>query len=274
VAAAVAALVGLGACAELGSIDDGLSLSRGACNHGTIVHSVALPRTGDGYWMPPTWAARGHRWGTDRLVDLVVGVARRVEAPGAPRLAVADLSARRGGRTPQHRSHQAGRDVDLLYFVTDAAGAPVANDAMRPFGADGWTADPHDGAPRLRFDAARNWALIRALITAPEAHVQFIFLYEPLSEQVLDYARAHGASEPVLARARAVLHQPSDSARHDDHMHVRIYCSAADRAAGCVDHGPGADETGVNDVPLALERADLEAAAGALRSAPEVLAGR
>jgi len=272
--AAAAALVGLGACAELGGIDDGLAVSRGACNRGTIVHPVALPHTGDGYWIPPTWWARGHRWGTNELVDLVVGVGRRVAAPGGPRLSVADMSARRGGRTPQHRSHQAGRDVDLLYFVTDAGGTAVDDDAMRRFGADGWTVDQHDGAPRMQFDAARNWALVRALVTAPEAEVQYIFLYEPLSQKVLAYGRAHGASEAVLARARAVLHQPGDSARHDDHMHVRIYCSAADRAAGCVDHGPGRAETLVGEVPLALEHADVEAAADALRRTPRVLAGR
>jgi hypothetical protein len=34
------------------------------------------------------------------------------------------------------------------------------------------------------------------------------------------------------------LHQPGDSAPHDDHLHLRIYCSQNDRPLGCVDRGP------------------------------------
>jgi hypothetical protein len=42
----------------------------------------------------------------------------------------------------------------------------------------------------------------------------------------------------VIAKARLALKQPGDSARHDDHMHVRVYCSKGDREFGCVDMGP------------------------------------
>ena len=227
-------------CAELGEIDDGHALSRGATNGGTVLHPIKLPAEGDGYWVPPLWRARGHEYGSEGAIDLVIGVARRIAVPGAPRLGVGDISPLVGGESAEHHSHQAGRDIDLLFFVTTPDGAPLENDAMRKFGPDGLTrldrADP--GAPRRRFDLARNWALVRALITAPEAEVQWIFLSEPLTLALLDYARAHGEPDALIARARAVLHQPGDSAPHDDHMHVRIFCSAEDRAAGCIDRGP------------------------------------
>jgi hypothetical protein len=35
-----------------------------------------------------------------------------------------------------------------------------------------------------------------------------------------------------LAKAQALIHQPTDSQPHDDHMHVRLFCDASDRALG------------------------------------------
>src|SRR5262249_61038703 len=70
------------------------------------------------------------------------------------------------------------------------------------------------------------------------AAVQWIFIYQPLANRLVDYAQQVGEPEALVARARKTLRQPGDSARHDDHMHVRVYCAAADRAYGCVDIGP------------------------------------
>ncbi|HTJ41234.1 MAG TPA: penicillin-insensitive murein endopeptidase [Kofleriaceae bacterium] len=232
----IAIAISAASCAELGVPDEDRARSFGACNGGMVIHPLALPAAGDGYWIPPLWIARNHVYGTDGLIDLVVGTARRIAKPGAPRLAVGDLSPATGGASLEHHSHQAGRDVDLLYFMTTKDGAARDNEQMRHLRDDGTTM-PGDGEP-AKFDVARNWQLVRALVTAPEAEVQYIFLYEPLSQQLLAYAHDHGEADTLIARARAVLHQPSDSAKHDDHMHVRIYCSAEDRAAGCVDRGP------------------------------------
>jgi murein endopeptidase len=67
----------------------------------------------------PGW----RRWGTNRLVRVLLRVAREHAAahPGAPRLVVGDLSRPRGGRFgPEfggdgHRSHQNGLDADVYY---------------------------------------------------------------------------------------------------------------------------------------------------------------
>jgi hypothetical protein len=90
----------------------------------------------------------------------------------------------------------------------------------------------------IRVDIPRTWLLVREIITAPEAPVQWVFMYEPIARQLIEHAQRIGEPEAVIARARRTVRQPGDSARHDDHMHVRLYCSTADRAYGCVDLGP------------------------------------
>jgi penicillin-insensitive murein endopeptidase len=232
------AIAGAG-CAELGMISDGGSVSRGRTNGGRIVEPAAIPDEGDGFRTPFIWRSRGYRYGTDELVDLIVGAGRRVAAalPGGT-LAVADLSPLRGGRSRQHQSHQSGRDVDLLFYVTDPVGVPMNVEVMRRFGPGGVSTDDRwvKGTP-LRFDVARNWELVKALLTAPEAEVQYIFLYEPLAILLLDHARASGEPDSMVELARSALLQPGDSAPHDDHFHVRIFCSESDSNLGCVDRG-------------------------------------
>jgi penicillin-insensitive murein endopeptidase len=54
---------------------------------------------------------------------------------------------------------------------------------------------------------------------------------------LLDHARAIGEPDDLIIQAGFVLHQPGDSAPHDDHFHLRIYCAPTDRTAGCRDRG-------------------------------------
>ena len=225
--------IGLAGCAQLGVIGDGTSVSVGRTNGGVILDPARVPDDGDGFWAPPIWRARGARFGTDELVDLIASVGRRVAqaAPG-PRLGVGDLSGLKGGDSAHHRSHQSGRDVDLVMFYTDLAGKPIESDAMYVLGDDG-----RGVTHPVKLDVARQWVLVKALITAPEAQVQRLFIYEPLALLLLDHARAIGEPEALLDRARIVLRQPGDSARHDDHMHVRIFCPASDDAYGCINAG-------------------------------------
>jgi penicillin-insensitive murein endopeptidase len=231
------ALVALVAgCAELGVVSDGTSISVGRASHGYLIEGARLPDRGEGYVTREVWRARGNRYGTDEVIDLVVGVSRRMHRliPDVP-LVVADLSGRGGGeRNAFHRSHQSGRDVDLLYYMRDASGQPFAPDAMHVFNA---AVHATDGTG-ITIDIPRTWLLVKEVLTAPEAPVQWIFIYAPIARRLIDHAQQIGEPEAMIARARRTLKQPGDSARHDDHMHVRVYCSAADRAYGCVDLGP------------------------------------
>jgi penicillin-insensitive murein endopeptidase len=229
-AAALALALAFAGCAQLGLVGDGTSVSVGRTNGGGMIDPARLPDAGDGFWSPPTWKQRGARYGADELVDLIAAVGRRLSAqyPGT-RLAVGDLSRVHGGGAEHHRSHQSGRDVDLVLFYTDLNGTPVTNDTMHVFGDDGI-----GRTASVKLDVPRTWAVVRALVTSAEAEVQRIFFYEPLALVVLDHARSIGEPELILERARAVLRQPGDSARHDDHMHVRIFCPESDLAYGCV----------------------------------------
>src|ERR1043165_3157326 len=90
----------------------------------------------------------------------------------------------------------------------------------------------------ITVDVPRTWLLVRELLTAPEAAVQWVFMYQPIADRLIEHAPQIGEPGAVVARAGKALRQRGDSARHDDHMHVRVYCSDADRALGCVDIGP------------------------------------
>jgi penicillin-insensitive murein endopeptidase len=222
--------------------DDGTSVSWGRGNGGRLLNARQLPRRGDGFRIPPTWATRGLNYGTDEMIDLLVYLGRRMhqEYPDAE-IAVADISRQRGGGSRWHRSHQTGRDVDILFLAVDELGRPARTDSMRHLLADGATEPIRDrNGKRLRtlyFDVERNWYLVRSVIENPVARVQYVFLYDPLRQMLLDHACAIGEPPDIILQASHILRQPSDSANHDDHFHVRIYCERSDRHLGCRDRG-------------------------------------
>lgn len=223
-------------CAELGVVTDGSSISYGKPNGGYLIDGRKLPDKGDGYTTREVWEQRGNRYGTDELVSLVKGVAKRMHKKVRDvRLIVADLSSTSGGAAHAfHRSHQNGRDADLLYYMRDAEGKPFEADAMHVFNARGVAAD----GTGISVDIPRTWLLVKELLTADEAYVQYIFMYRPIVETMLEYAVANHEAPELIARAQKACKQPGDSAPHNDHMHVRVYCAATDRQFGCQDIGP------------------------------------
>lgn len=181
------------------------------------------------------YADEGHFYGTWELVQLVERAAWRVHrrAPGA-RLGVGELSRRGGGPLTGHGSHQAGRDVDLSFYIVDGGGRPFEPHAFARFRGDGTARPPNEG---LRFDDIRNWELVAKLVADGDARVQFIFVAHEIKRRLLRIGRARRAPPAVLARAEQVMVQPRRAQPHDDHFHVRIYCSPGDRPR-CQDRGP------------------------------------
>jgi murein endopeptidase len=108
------------------------SVALGTPAAGRLVRGVLMPRAGRTFftWDPvlrraPNRAWR--RWGTDKLVRVVLGVAREfaAEHPEAPRLGIGDLSLRHGGYFgPVHASHQNGLDIDVYYPRLDGRERP------------------------------------------------------------------------------------------------------------------------------------------------------
>jgi penicillin-insensitive murein endopeptidase len=236
------------ACSGPGLLTDGTSVSVGTFGHGALRKGAHLPAKGIGYKVPSLWEARDNRWATDELVAAIEHAARRVahEMPGGT-VGVGDLSQRGGGDSILHRSHENGRDADLIYFAVDEKGQPVPPaDSMPRYGWDGRARDPGPQehgvvygpfSPRW-FDVARNWALVRALLSEPQIEIQFLFINNRLRDRLLEFAQAHDEDPGIVDRARELLHQPGDSLPHDDHLHVRIFCASDDRAFGCRDFGP------------------------------------
>jgi penicillin-insensitive murein endopeptidase len=158
------------------------------------------------------------------------------ELPGGV-LVIGDLAARHGGKIPGHASHRSGRDVDLLFYTTTPAGAPVPSPGFVRFEADGLALVP-DTKSYLRLDVARVWLLVKKLVTAPELGVQFLFVSRPVEALISDYARARGEPLELVYQAQTVMLQPGDSLPHDDHLHLRIACSPEETFAGCSGGGP------------------------------------
>jgi penicillin-insensitive murein endopeptidase len=215
------------------------SVSCGATNRGALAAARALPHSGEGYVAPEPWRSRGLRYGTDELVGLIERAAAQVaRSTGGALLGVGDLSAERGGAVARHASHQSGRDVDLIYYAIDRSGDPFHPDRhMAYFGADGRATSAEAPEPVSRieerfFDLPRNWALIVALVSDPEVRVYRIFVSTRVRDWLLAYARVTAAPPEIMARVRAVLSTARDTGTHQDHLHVRIACSADDIAHG------------------------------------------
>jgi len=255
----IAAVLGTSACATPGRWTDYTSVSVGQTNGGRIHRPVQMPTRGLGYKVPKTWRERGNQWGTDELVEVIERAAAAVWAQSSSRpggraeksvtLGVADLSPKRGGKTIWHASHQSGRDVDLIFYSVDQRGRPLPPPEIERVHYDG------NGEPFIprhmqetgyqeptwstrRFDDARNWALVEALLSDRGTRVQWIFVSNKLELRLLAWAEKHERPRWVIEYARELMKQPSANAPHDDHFHVRLYCSRSDRQLGCVDTGP------------------------------------
>jgi murein endopeptidase len=209
------------------------TVSLGTTENGRLVRGRRMPARGDHHALQPFTVGRGFRFATDELVDGLLWVAERVTREGVvPRLVLGNLSQQEGGEMPISRSHESGRDVDVPLLAMDRRGRPLGPLYHR-FDARGLSQTSGD---RVRFDAARTWKLVRALIECPRFELQTIVLAPSLTRMVLHAARAAGEPEALVARAAKALAKPLPGIKaHDNHMHVRIRCPANDRPCGCKD---------------------------------------
>lgn len=165
----------------------------GLPNAGSLRRGVELPATGRDFftWDPVTKTVPNRawrRWGTDRLIRVIVSTLRRYRRanPEAPRVGIGDLSRPRGGDFGArfgnlgHASHQNGLDADLYYPRRDRR-------ERRPY------------RPEL-VDRALAQELVDAFVAAGATHV-FV-------GPRLDLDGPPAIVQPLV--------------HHDDHLHVRI----------------------------------------------------
>jgi LysM repeat protein/murein endopeptidase len=180
------------------------SVSVGFTDSGRIVNAVPFPTDGNWLVVDPQ-----HAWATQETVDFVVAAIREVEQrmPGSPPLRINDISSKDGGWLRPHRSHQNGRDVDLGFYYP--------------------TADPvRIRARESCIDVARNWALVRALIT--NGDVQVILVDRRVQSVLKKYALSIGEDsawlDSIFDGATGIV---KHARRHRDHFHVRYYNARA-----------------------------------------------
>jgi penicillin-insensitive murein endopeptidase len=214
----------------------GLAGSVGLPHHGVQTGAIELPERGAGF-------ARfrdqgGYYWGQPALVNGLREVARQVDAalPGGAPLVVGDLSAQYGGRISRHHSHRSGRDVDLLWYVTRPDGTSIQNSSFVHLEHDGTGRMPRHG--HVRLDVAREWQLIKSLLSSEQLMVQWLYSSSVVETLVIDHAIARGEDHELVWRAQNVMHEPLDSLPHDDHLHLRIACPEDAPVQGCEGGGP------------------------------------
>jgi penicillin-insensitive murein endopeptidase len=237
-------------------------------NDGTLRGGVPLPLTAPGLRFNPGRDPNA-RYGTVEMVRGLVEAGNRVdrELGGLP-VTINDLSYAHGGPIPHHRSHQSGRDVDVLFYQLGPDGTPI--ESVGAFfdrsgaGVDFRDlADPSDDVA-LQLDIPRTWLFLQALIEDDEAQLQHIYVAEHLRTLLLDYARAHDVPAATVARFADMSCQPGYP--HDDHFHFRFFCAPDDIAEGCRDSPPmypwqwqRLKAAGVRSLPLASKRNQAKA---------------
>jgi penicillin-insensitive murein endopeptidase len=222
------------------ALDGAHSTSVGNPNEGSLQGGVPLPLHGPGYRFTPRKKPE-RRHGTVELVAALVRAAGVVahEMPGST-LTFGDIGMPEGGPIAGHGSHRAGRDADVMFYLLDEQGKPADGIAV-PLDLDGNgtdyndLADPADDVP-LRIDVPRTWRFVQALLEDDTLQIQQIFIVEHLRAMLLAHADEVGAPEIVRRRFGDVTCQPGFP--HDDHMHVRVFCTAQDIAGGCEDVRP------------------------------------
>jgi LysM repeat protein len=173
-----------------------------------------------------------HAWATRETVDYLDHAYDRArkELPALPKLHVGHLSAKQGGRLSPHKSHQAGRDVDVGYFYTQ--------------GKQDW----YRRATAENLDVARTWAFVRALLS--ETDVEYIFINGSVQKPLKDHALKIGEDPAWLDQVFQLGSRQGDAIirhakGHDTHIHVRFY-------------NPVAQELGRRAYPVLVKRGQIK----------------
>jgi penicillin-insensitive murein endopeptidase len=236
-------------------------------NDGSLLGGVPLPLSAPGLRFSPARDPRA-RYGTVEMVQGLVDAAKQVDQRlGGLPVTINDLSLEHGGPIPHHRSHQSGRDVDVLFYQLGPDGEPIESVGAffdpRGAGVDFRDlADPSDDVA-LRLDVPRTWLFLQALVEDDTADLQQVFVAEHLRALLLEYARTQDVPTTTLERFRDMACQPHYP--HDDHFHFRFFCAPDDIADGCRDsppmyrwHRAALKAAGVRPLALAPKRKQAE----------------
>ncbi len=208
------------------------SVSVGTVTAGYLARAAEIPAEGPHHRFLDKVAPRNTRFTTDELRAQVLCAAAGVaQAHPGHVLHLGNFSRRAGGDLPWSVSHNNGRDADLAFYARRPNGTIATPSHLYHFGRDLLASDSPEP---MVFDVAANWTLVKGLLLCPHARMQRIFVARWLRRVMLDFARASKEPEDLLQQAARLLHQPRRAAAHNDHLHLRVACTADDLAEGCV----------------------------------------
>lgn len=212
------------------------SIAVGTVTTGYLVRAAKLPLDGPHHRVLRVQRERGTNYGTDELVGVIQRAAASVakKFPGSL-LYVGNLARDGGGDIIWSFSHNNGRDADISFYLLGPDGKPYEPRELYLLDRDGHSIS-FEG--KLRFDVPRNWELVKALVSDRAVRIQFIFVASYLKSMLLKYASKKREPRSVIALAERILKQPGGALPHNDHFHLRLYCSKRDRLEGCLELGP------------------------------------
>ncbi|MFO0613747.1 MAG: penicillin-insensitive murein endopeptidase [Polyangiaceae bacterium] len=190
-------------------------ISLGLPNRGRLINGVQMPK-GD-HW---SITDPSHCWGTQETVDNLTLAIEKVNKTfeNTPKLYIGHISAQHGGHLKPHKSHQAGRDVDIGYYYANGAG---------------W----YTTATADNLDKPRTWALVKALIQ--DTPVEMIFIDTAVQRVIKDYAASIGEDKKWLDEIFQVGSKGGSPIirhvkGHASHIHVRFFSPIAQASARTV----------------------------------------
>lgn len=186
------------------------SKSTGRPQHGRLENGEKLG-PGPGYKI----LRPGRVWGTNSTITHLMVQIPKVKRKWrrAPDVIVGDISRKKGGSFPPHRSHQNGRDVDIGYYHKVGRNKPHPKTFRK--------------ATPKNLDVAKTWYLLEAFLDTGE--VDYIFIDRSLHKTLRTYALRKGKRrkhkkrwlQKVFGKSTAVgliRHSPS----HKNHFHIRF----------------------------------------------------
>lgn len=207
-----------------------MTFSIGDTRDGYLINGQSLPYPSSEYRQLAVQYERGIAYGTPSLITVIKDVAHDMQKkyPGTI-LFLGNMGLREGGDIPYSISHNAGRDADLGYYMLDSEGKFATPPNMYKVNR---RLEANSPLGVLKFDLEKNTTLVEKLLTHPKINVQFIFLAKHIRAAIRRELMIREASEELLARFDAVV---QIQAAHNDHFHIRVYCSDEDICAGCID---------------------------------------
>lgn len=187
-------------------------ISLGPPNAGRLFNGIRMP-DGDRW----TLTDPGNAYGTQESIDSIVKAIDKVHVahPDSPKVIIGHLSAKGGGRLRPHKSHQAGRDVDLSYFYKDKKSWYTVANAQN-------------------LDRERTWTFVRAFVEDP--NVEMILVDSSIQKLLREHALAKGEDPAFIDRVfqygskhnRPIIRHVRG---HATHIHVRFFSPNAQASA-------------------------------------------